>query len=142
MTPLKDTRSLLHVLKSELTFLDAGGYARWGSSPHARMSLPLVFEESPACPNFNDATRSIACRDCALMQLVPLRYQMRPVPCRHIPLNEVGETLDTLYRWGTIDDLNPIFRRWLVHTIDLLERKQAHKKWLRDQSVYDAAELT
>ncbi len=132
-------RNLAQLLRSELTFFDAGGYSAWAG---ARWKLPLVFEESPTCPNFHDTTRAVACRDCALMQLVPLRHRTKAVPCRHIPLNEVGETLDTLYRWGTMDDLNLIFRRWLMHTILQLEAKEAQRKWLRDQAVYHAAEIT
>jgi len=135
----RDTRNLARVLRSELTFFDAGGYSAWAG---ARWRLPLVFEESPTCPNFNDTTHTTACRECVLMQLVPLRHQGKEVPCRHIPLNEVGETLDTLYRWGTMADLNLIFRRWLVHTIAQLERKEARRRWLRDQNVYRAAEIT
>ncbi len=135
----KDTRNLPQLLRSELIFLDAGGYSAWA---RARWRLPLIFEESPTCPNFNDTTHSMACRDCSLMQLVPLRHQGKEVPCRYIPLNEVGETLDTLYRWGTMDDLNLIFRRWLVHTIAAWEAKESKRKWRRDQSVYRAAEIT
>lgn len=135
----KDNRNLTRVLRLELVFLDAGGYSAWAG---ARWRLPLVFEESPTCPNFNDTTHSVACRDCTLMQLVPLRHQGKPVPCRFIPLNELGETLDTLYRWGTMDDLNLIFRRWLVHTIGQLERKEAHRRHLRLRSVFQAADLT
>lgn len=135
----KDTRNLAQVLHSELVFFDAGGYSAWAGT---RWRLPLVFEESPTCPNFNDVTHATACRDCCLMRLVPLRHQNREVPCRHIPLNEVGETLDTLYRWGAMDDLNLVFRRWLVQTIEKLERKRVHRAWARDLCVYRAADLT
>lgn len=136
---MKDTRNLARVLRSELIFLEAGGYSAWAG---ARWRLPLVFEESPTCPNFNDSTHSVACKDCVLMQLVPLRHHSKVVPCRHIPLNEVGETLDTLYRWGTMDDLNLVFRRWLVQAIAQLESREAQRKWMRQQRVYRAADVT
>lgn len=135
----RDTRNLAGVLRSELTFFDAGGYSAWAG---ARWRLPLVFEESPTCPNFNDTTHSVACKDCSLMQLVPLRHHYRAVPCRYIPLTEAGETLDTLYRWGTMDDLNLIFRRWLVQTIAHLESREVQRQWMRDQILYRAADLT
>jgi hypothetical protein len=135
----KDSRNLLRVLQSERIFLDAGGYSAWAG---ARWRLPLVFEESPTCPNYNDSSHSIGCKDCCLMPLVPLRHQNQEVPCRHIPLSDVGETLDTLYRWGTMDDLTRVFRRWLLHTIEQLERKQRRRQWIRDRSVYRAAEFT
>ena len=135
----KDSRNLLRVLQSELIFLDAGGYSAWAG---ARWRLPLVFEESPTCPNFNDRSHTTACQDCCLMALVPLRHQHNEIPCRHIPLNEVGETLDTLYRWGTMEDLNLVFRRWLLHTIEQLEGKQRRRQWVRDRRIYRAAEFT
>jgi hypothetical protein len=136
---MASNRNLAQLLRSELTFFDAGGYSAWAG---ARWRLPLVFEESPTCPNFHDTTHAVACRNCPLMQLVPLRHHTQAVPCRHIPLNDIGETLDTLYRWGTMDDLNLIFRRWLIHTIAQLEAKERRQAWLRDQSVYRAAEIT
>ena len=41
-----------------------------------------------------------------------------------------------------MDDLNLVFRRWLVRTIEQLERKDRSRRWIHDQSVYRAAELT
>ena len=135
----KDPRDLLRVLKSELVFFDAGGYSAWAG---ARWRLPLVFEESPACPNFNDMSHSTACQDCVFMRLVPLRHRHAPVPCRHIVLDELGQTLETLYRAGTQDGLNRVYRRWLVKTIAQLEHKAQRQHWLKDQTVYRAADLT
>jgi hypothetical protein len=135
----KDTRNLLRVLQSELIFLDAGGYSAWAG---ARWRLPLVFEESPACPNLNDSSHSTACRDCALIKLVPLRSQSAAVPCRHIPLDNLGQTLESLYRTGSTQELTRVYRVWLVRMIEQLERKQTRLRWLHDKAVYTAAEST
>ena len=135
----KDLRNLVQVLRSELVFLDAGGYSAWAG---ARWRLPLIFEESPACPNFNDCTHTVKCQDCSLARLVPLRHRFREVPCRHIALDAAGDTLDSLYRSATEEELQRVYRGWLVSTLDLLEKKQVRRQWLRDQSVYRAAEST
>jgi hypothetical protein len=43
------------------------------------------------------------------------------VPCRHIPLNEIGETLDSLYRTGTNEEIEQTLQSWLLETIQQLE---------------------
>src|SRR5437764_233429 len=98
----KDKRNLLEVLEGELAFLDQGGYDEF---MHVTESRPnLIFQDSPTCPNRNDPNHSTACSDCVLMPLVPAHKLNEKIPCRHIPLNDVGETVKTLYRWGTLED--------------------------------------
>ena len=135
----KDKRNLLRVLQSELIFLDAGGYSAWAG---ARWRLPLIFEESPACPNFNDTSHTTACQDCALMKLVPLRARHAPVPCRHIILDNLGQSLASLYQTSTVEELTSVYRTWLRRTIEHMERKQARLLWLHDHALSRAAEAT
>jgi hypothetical protein len=136
---IKDRRDLLQVLRSELTFLDAGGYSAWAGT---RWRLPLIFEESPACPNFNDATWSVRCRDCVLAKLVPLRNQGRDIPCRSIALDDAGTTLEALYRTAATEELFRVYRQWLERTIAQLEGKVRRRDWLRSQAVYRSAGAT
>ncbi len=102
----------------------------------------MIFEDSPSCPNMNDVTQSRSCSECELIQLVPIRHRVTAVPCRHIPFNSVGETLETLYRWGTLDDLKLVFRHWLIRTITELQAKEAQQQWLKKQNFYRASDLT
>lgn len=138
-TMAKDRRNLLRVLQSELIFLNAGGYSAWAG---ARWRLPLIFEESPACPNFNDMSHGTSCQDCALMRLVPLRARNTPVPCRHIVLDSLGQSLSSLYQTSTQEELTRVYGNWLRRTIEQLERKEAQRRWLHDHAVYRAAEAT
>jgi hypothetical protein len=90
----RGNENTLLVLKNELKFVQKGGYRAplvWRA--------PLVFEDSPTCPK----ERCSACPDtrCVLMNFVPTKCRYETVPCRHIPLNEMGETVDSLYRTGT-----------------------------------------
>ncbi|HLB88076.1 MAG TPA: hypothetical protein VJK29_10530 [Terriglobales bacterium] len=111
MKTAKDTRQ---ALQHELEFLERGGYRspivfRW----------PLIFEDSPTCPK--DPRFACPDADCALMSFVPEECRYETIPCRHIPLNEIGETVDSLYRTGTNEEIEQALRNWLVNTIKRFE---------------------
>ena len=116
----KDERDLLEVLKFELKFLEDGGYGR---SPSARWRPQLIFEDSPACMNFNSQEQG-PCSECVLMQLVPPEFRSAEIPCRHIPFDKSGETLDSLYRYGNQDEIEEVFGHWLRATIQRLEEER------------------
>jgi hypothetical protein len=123
-----DSRELLQVLKTEELFLKIGGYDR---PPISRPSGPsLIFQDTPACPNSGSHKHSdsrVPCSKCALIDLVPVDRRDAQVPCRHIPLNGMGETVDTLYRWGTLQETKLLLADWLKSTIEeLLFIKRAH----------------
>jgi len=104
----------LQVLRNELRFVQGGGYRKplvWRA--------PLAFEDSPTCPK----EQCSACRDmdCALMRFVPEECRHEAVPCHHISLNELGETIDSLYRTGTNEEIELALQTWLRETIRRLE---------------------
>ncbi len=115
-----DDRDLLEVLKFELEFLEKGGYGR---SPRTAWRPQFIFEDSPTCLNFGDPHGSRPCDECVLMQLVPAERRSERVPCRHIPLNAAGETVDSYYRTGTQWELEKALADWLRATIRRLEEK-------------------
>jgi hypothetical protein len=91
---MRTTKDRLQILRNELQFLDGGGYRSailWRS--------PRIFEDSPTCPK--DPWSACPHADCVLLEYVPKQCGRETVPCRHIPLNESGETLATLYNTGT-----------------------------------------
>jgi hypothetical protein len=112
---MKRVDNTLRTLRHELDFVDNGGYRTplgWRSS--------LVFEDSPTCSK----ERRSACphTDCVLMSFVPEECRYEPVPCRRIQLNEEGETIDSLYRTGTNEEIEEALRGWLVKIINRLEK--------------------
>ncbi len=117
----KDERDLLDVLKAELEFLNSGGYARMLGGSWRPV---FIFEDSPACMNHDYEVNPASCGDCALMQLVPPEFRTDRFPCRHIPLNAVGETLDSLYRYGDEHEIEETVRKWLQATIARLEEQK------------------
>ena len=116
-----NNRDLLEVLRFELKFLEDGGYGR---SPHAPWRAPYIFEDSPSCLNFSDPARPHPCSECLLTQLVPPELREQDVPCRFIPLNDKGQTVDSLYRTGTQGEMAEALLDWLGREIRRIEGEQ------------------
>lgn len=117
----KDERDLLEVLKFELEFLQQGGYGRL---PREAWRSRLIFEDSPTCANFN-SREQIPCTECALSPLFPEQARQENVPCDHIPLTLAGDTLESLYRTGTQQEIEDVLGAWLRKTIKRLETERA-----------------
>jgi hypothetical protein len=113
-----DDRNLLEVLKSELGFLEAGGYEK---SSRAAWRARLVFEDSPTCMKYNAQQDERPCGECVLAQLVPLQQRERKILCRYISLTPEGKTLDFLYAYGTQPEIREALAEWLCALIQHLE---------------------
>ena len=112
---------ILELLRFELKFLEDGGYGR---SPRTPWRPSNAFEDSPTCLNFYDASRPHPCNECLLMQFVPKERQDEGVPCRFIPLTEMGETVEDFYRGGTQIELEEALKGWLRKEISRMEARQ------------------
>jgi hypothetical protein len=120
----KDERDLLDVLKFELKFLKKGGY---GTSPRDPWRPQFIFEDSPTCMNYDCKEQPEPCVSCVLMGLVPPESRNERIPCRHIPLNSEGDTLDSLYPRCEFRDTQEVVCDWLKATIAQLEQqRQTH----------------
>jgi hypothetical protein len=118
----KDERDLLEVLKFELRFLEDGGYGRSPKNP----SRPLyIFEDSPSCMNYDARDDRAPCGDCVLMHLVTPEMRSAKIPCRHIPLNSSGDTLDSLYCCGEQNEIEEKVGEWLRAAIEQLEAERS-----------------
>jgi hypothetical protein len=113
-------KELLRVLRNELEFLENGGY---GEFEKRSWRPALVFEDSPTCPNHGLSEKQVPCSRCALLQLVPLAQRSKEIPCRAIPLNQEGETLQLLYETATRDEAELKLNQWLRRTIERLEKE-------------------
>lgn len=117
----KDERDLLEVLKFELQFLKDGGYGR---SPRAPWRPQYIFEDSLTCMNYDSRQNPGPCSDCVLMHLVPPDRRFEKIPCRHIPFDADGETLDSLYRYSDQNEIEETVENWLRATIQRLEEER------------------
>ena len=109
-----DNRDPLTVLKAELEFREKGGYRH---SPAAPWRPQFIFEDSPTCMNHGRREHPLPCTECILMNLVPADCRNEKIPCRHIPLNPEGYTIDTYYRLGTYQEVEAAVQAWLRKTI-------------------------
>src|SRR5581483_9934000 len=113
----KSIDDLLHLLETELQFLDRGGYR------DSDMWRPqFIFLDSPSCANPAGAGRPDACKNCLLMPFVPVALRHASVPCYQMPLTTDGLTADSLQRWGTQQELEDALRSWLTRNIEHLKR--------------------
>jgi hypothetical protein len=109
-------------LRAELAFIESGGYR----NPARTLWRPqFIFEDSPTCINRDSTKPRRPCSDCALAEFVPEGFGRKHYPCRYIPLNERGETVDSLYRTGTQKELETAVVKWLEGTIKRLEEENA-----------------
>jgi len=83
-----------------------------------------MFQDSPTCLNFDPMQPLKPCGDCVLMQFVPEDLRSQKVPCRYIPLNKKGETIDSFYCYGTQEELEAAVGQWLKTTIARLDREK------------------
>jgi hypothetical protein len=59
------------------------------------------------------------------MKFVPGELQSETSPCRFIPLNEAGETIDYFYRCGTQLEMEEALAGWLRNQITRIEQQLA-----------------
>jgi hypothetical protein len=114
----KDERDVLEVLNFELEFLEKGGYGR---SPREAWRPRYIFEDSPTCMNYDCKASPEPCSHCVLKQFVPVELRGDEIPCRYIPLTELGENLDSLYRYDEQNEIEETVENWLRKTIADLE---------------------
>jgi hypothetical protein len=115
----------LEILKSELRFLENGGYR---ASPGTRWRPQFILEDSPTCPNYGSKQDMLPCSECFWMRFVPQDCHGERIPCRHIPLNVEGYTTDTFYRLGTLEELEAAWAGWLRKTIKQKEQGRDRSK--------------
>ncbi|HZR32650.1 MAG TPA: hypothetical protein VFA76_12455 [Terriglobales bacterium] len=115
-------KQVLDMLKFELRFLEDGGYGRSTRTP---WRPTVTFVDSPICLNFNDPSRPHPCNECTLMHFVPAEHRAESRPCHFIPLNDRGQTVDSLHAWGTQAELEENLREWLRNSIKRLEEEDS-----------------
>jgi len=115
---MKNGHKLVQILRAEMAFLEGGGYR---NRPRYPWRPNFVFEDSPTCLNYKGDLERKPCHECPLMQFVPADRRETQFPCRHIQLNERGETVNSFYEWGTEEELESAVDGWLSDTIQRLE---------------------
>lgn len=120
-----DDRDILEVLQQELELIEQGGYGRSVRTPWKPTS---VFQDSLSCINYGYPYRAHPCSECHLLDFVPSEGRSEEVPCHHIPLNDAGETIETLEMEDNQQKLEESVKAWLREQIRKIEgeRKSVH----------------
>ena len=118
----KDDRNLLELLKSELSFIEEGGYGRSVRTPWLPKS---AFQDSLTCVNYGYPYRAHPCNECQLIDFVDEGHKGEPVPCHFIPLNEAGETIEDLEAQNNQPRLEATLKRWMRGKIREIEEARA-----------------
>lgn len=120
-----DDRDILELLYEELDFIEKGGYGRSVKTPWKPTS---VFQDSLSCLNYGYPYRAHPCSACHLIDFVPAQAYGETVPCHHIPLNEDGETVETLETEENQQKKEETVKRWLRDRIRQLEQARASEQ--------------
>lgn len=112
----RDHRDLLELLKAELDFIEKGGYGRSVKTPWKEKS---PFRDSLTCVNYALPEKAHPCSECHLIDFVPRDKQSEELPCHFIPLNELGDTVETLE--GKQGQLEETLKEWMRQKISELE---------------------
>ena len=114
----KDDRDILELLKSELDFLEQGGYGRSVRSPWKPTS---AFRDSLTCVNYALPEKTHPCSECHLIDFVPAGDREAELPCHAIRLNAAGDTLASLEAEGNQARLEKVLKEWMHGKIAEIE---------------------
>lgn len=114
----KDERDLLELLKTELDFIEKGGYGRSVKTPWKPTS---PFRGSLTCVNYALPEKTHPCAECHLIDFVPRDRQSEELPCHAIPLNELGETVENME--GNQGKLEEALKGWMRQKIQEIEAR-------------------
>jgi hypothetical protein len=118
-----DKRQMVEQLRFEIQMIEKGGYYPSVGDPRRD---PEMFRDSITCLNVGLDEKEHACTSCFLSEFAPpeLRNSNEDV-CHKIPLNEAGDTVDSLKAEGASDEIQDAVLAWLKKTVAQLEREIA-----------------
>jgi len=117
----KDERDLLELLKTELDFIESGGYGRSVRTPWKETS---PFRDSLTCVNYALPEKAHPCSECHLIDFVPEAKRAERVPCHFIPLTDSGETVEDLDAEGNQAKMEEALKQWMRRKIRQLEAEK------------------
>lgn len=134
----QDDFKLLNALRSELQFLETGGYKHSSLTP---WRAPFIFEGSPICVNHGSAGHARPCSECLLLKFVPEDRKREASPCQFVPLTEAGESIHLFYRYGTEFQMEEALGNWLRKQISKIEGEIARTAKLLEERTSTARML-
>jgi hypothetical protein len=118
----KDKRDLLELLKTELDFIEKGGYGRSVRTP---WKMTEAFRDSLTCVNYALPEKAHPCSECHLIDFVPRNKRQEELPCHAIPLNDAGDTVESLELENNQAKLEAVLTQWMRDKIKQIEAERA-----------------
>jgi hypothetical protein len=118
-----EKKEMIAQLKFEIRMIEQGGYS---PSVHEPRHSPEVFRESVTCLNVGLEEKEHPCSSCFLSEFVPPEFRdSNDDICHKIPLNEKGDTVESLKAKGNPEKIQTELLGWLKNTVAKLEREDA-----------------
>ena len=120
-----DKKEMIRQLKFEIEMIEKGGYYPSVRDPR---HTPEIFRESLSCLNvgLKDEEKEHPCSSCYLSEFVPSELRSsNDTICHKIPLNEKGDTIESLKAKDDPYALQEVLLGWLKATVARLEQEVA-----------------
>ena len=117
-----DPHEMIDALKMEIQLIRDGAYNPSVREPRRE---PRQFRDSVTCLNVGLREKREPCERCFLSLFVPPEHLDKREACHFIPLNEAGDTIDSLSREPDREKRNAMLLAWLNATIARLEKEVA-----------------
>jgi hypothetical protein len=116
-----DKKEMMEQLKFEIKMIEKGGYDPSVRAPHQN---PEIFRDSITCLNVGLEEKEHPCSSCFLSEFAPpeLRNSKGDI-CHKIPLNEKGDTVESLKSEDDPYKLQATVLGWLKKTVAKLEKE-------------------
>ena len=121
-----DKKEMIEQLRFEIKMIEKGGYDRSVREPRQN---PEIFRDSITCLNVGLEEKEYPCSSCFLSEFAPpeVRNSTGDI-CHKIPLNEKGDTVESLKAEDNPQKLQTTVLGWLKRTVARLEDELAVKE--------------
>ena len=118
-----DNKEMIEQLKFEIEMIEKGGYYPSVREPR---HTPEIFRESVTCLNVGLEEKEHPCSNCFLSEFAPPEVRnSKDDVCHKIPLNDKGDTVESLKAEGDPNNLQANVLAWLKNTVAKLEQEVA-----------------
>lgn len=116
-----DTKEMIEKLKFEIEMIENGRYFPSVREPRRN---PEIFRDTITCLNVGLEEKKYPCSSCFLSEFVPPEFRdSAGIICHKIPLNEKGDTIESLKADEDPYKLQGAVLGWLKNTVRTLEQK-------------------
>jgi hypothetical protein len=114
-----DKKEMIEQLKFEIEMIEKGRYFPPVREPHR---TPEIFRDTITCLNVGLSEKRYSCSSCFLSEFVPSEFRdCGGTICHKIPLNEKGDTIESLKTEDDPYKLQGAVLGWLRKTVKALE---------------------